>query len=218
MKYIVLDFEMCQIPKAYRTKEYRRSREIIQIGAVMLDEDYEIIDKFESFVAPKYGEIDDFINKLTGISKDDIRDADDIAIVLKEFEKWIGDDEVCCVSWSEADKDQLGYELEHKTIDIPRIAGLIDTWVDCQKTFTKKMGRYNPYNLQEALIASDIMPEGQQHDGMADAYNTAKLFAKLSKNPDYELNEYYNQAREEKVEHLSFCFGDLIKDMNICTA
>lgn len=114
--------------------------------------------------------------------------------------------------------EQVRDELEHKEIDIPRIADLIDTWIDCQKTFTNKMGRYNPYNLEEALIASDIVPEGHQHDGMADAYNTAKLFAKLSKNPNYELNRYYSQARVEEIEHLSFCFADLIKDMNFCTA
>ena len=37
----------------------------------------------------------------------------------------------------------------------------------------------------------------------------AVLFTKLETDPDYRLNELYETARKEDVDHLSFCMGDL---------
>lgn len=38
MDYLVIDLEMCRVKKLYR-KTYKYASEIIQIGAVLLDED-----------------------------------------------------------------------------------------------------------------------------------------------------------------------------------
>ncbi len=48
MNYLVIDLEMCKVPKHYRNKNYKYATEIIQVGAVLLDEEYEMIGK-ESF-------------------------------------------------------------------------------------------------------------------------------------------------------------------------
>ena len=40
MNYVVIDLEMCHVPKTYRSKNYKYASEIIQIGAVMLDQNY----------------------------------------------------------------------------------------------------------------------------------------------------------------------------------
>ena len=39
MNYLVIDLEMCKVPKNYRGKNYKYASEIIQVGAVLLDED-----------------------------------------------------------------------------------------------------------------------------------------------------------------------------------
>ena len=36
-KYVVIDLEMCKVPKAMRTSKYQWSSETIQIGAVLVD-------------------------------------------------------------------------------------------------------------------------------------------------------------------------------------
>ena len=46
-----------------------------------------------------------------------------------------------------------------------------------------------------------------------DAYNTAMLFAKLERDPDYKLNSWYASAKEETTEHLSISLGDMFKDL-----
>ena len=39
MNYLVIDLEMCKVPRDYRSKRYKYANETIQIGAVLLDEE-----------------------------------------------------------------------------------------------------------------------------------------------------------------------------------
>lgn len=49
--------------------------ETIQIGAVLLDENFERIGTLSEYVNPSYGAIDSFIGNLTGIRQSDLRGA-----------------------------------------------------------------------------------------------------------------------------------------------
>ena len=60
-EYVIVDLEMCKVPKPMRTEKYHWSSETIQIGAVLVNENLEIIDEFNSYVHPEYGSIDDYI-------------------------------------------------------------------------------------------------------------------------------------------------------------
>ena len=209
MKYAVVDLEMCCVPKGYRKSGYKYRQETIQIGAVLLDEDYEVIDEFNTFVKPEYGCIDSFIKNLTGISQNDVADAPCFEEALEAFLDWLPADDVRCVSWSNSDPRQIIHESFEKGIEDDRLEIIFANWIDCQKTFGQKMDRKKSYSLEEALFISNIAPEGRAHDGLVDAVNTAVLFTKLETDHDYKLNEYYETARKEGVDHLSFCIGDL---------
>ena len=52
MKYVVLDLEMCKVPKSLRNETYRWCYETIQIGAVLLDENYDVMRCCSSGFAP----------------------------------------------------------------------------------------------------------------------------------------------------------------------
>ncbi len=67
-KHVVIDLEMCRVAKEMK-REYRAKHEIIQIGAVLLDEDMVVTDRISILVKPEFGWIDPFIEKLTGISQ-----------------------------------------------------------------------------------------------------------------------------------------------------
>lgn len=43
MFYLVIDLEMCKVPRYYRERTYKYANETIQIGAVLLDEDFKRI-------------------------------------------------------------------------------------------------------------------------------------------------------------------------------
>ena len=65
MNYVVIDLEMCKVPKQYQSK-YNYSKEIIEIGAVLLDQEYQVIGTQKQFVCPEHGVVDRFISNLTG--------------------------------------------------------------------------------------------------------------------------------------------------------
>ena len=54
MNYLVIDLEMCKVPKDYRNKNYKYASEIIQIGAVLLDERYRRRDEICLYVHPEH--------------------------------------------------------------------------------------------------------------------------------------------------------------------
>lgn len=214
-KYVVVDLEMCKVAKNRRTESFKLGTEIIQVGATLLDEKYEVLDTFNRYVAPAYGQIDTFIHHLTGIGKIDVKDAQDVETVLKEFIDWLPEGEVRAVSWSRTDEKQIRNELAAKQISIKGMDELLDTWIDCQKTFGKKMNSRRSYKLSEALIAADIISEGQEHDGLADAYNTALLFAKMEREEVLQLNPVYAEAITEEQESLKFTLGDLFQGLQL---
>ena len=209
MKCAVVDLEMCKVPKAFRSEKYKYSQETIQIGAVLLDENYEVVSRFNTYVKPQYGQIDSFINRLTGIEKSDVKDAPMMKEALDMFIEWLPSKDVRCVSWSDSDNKQILHEIEAKEIGNGRLDEILESWIDCQKTFDDRMDSDKAFSLEMALIAADIDTEGRQHDGLADAYNTALLFAKMQKNSDFELHPAYKAAHEGKVEHLGYSLGDM---------
>ena len=210
-RYVVVDLEMCKVPKGYK-KEFRCGREIIQIGAVLLDQDFNIYDTFNEYVKPEYGKLDKFITNLTGITEDNLSDADKLSNVLRGFEEWLPDGELVGISWSDTDNNQLIREVDKKSIYISsKLQSVLARWVDCQPQFSDKMKMEKLYSLEEALIATDICTEGRAHNGLVDAYNTALLYAKMQNEDELVLNKYYKIAHcNDEPEHLSFGLGDIL--------
>lgn len=212
--YVVLDFEMCKVSKGARCKEYRMANEIIQWGAVLLDENYDIIDEFNSYVKPEYGRLDKYITSLTGITWNEIADAPSFAEVSERFSEWIPEGDVEIVSWSDHDQHQLSGELRSKRVANVRLEQLLDSWIDSQVMYAQKLDNKKCYSLEEALLACDISIRGRLHNGIDDAYNTGLLFAKMMTEPVLKLNQIYLNAKKEETEHLSCCLGDLLAGLN----
>jgi ERI1 exoribonuclease 2 len=217
-KHVVIDLEMCRVAKEMK-REYRAKHEIIQIGAVLLDEDMVVTDRISILVKPEFGWIDPFIEKLTGISQSQVNDAPMLAYTMRQFIEWLPKEELVAVSWSMNDKDQFEKEFKAKALSFSEMEQLFDGWIDCQETFTKKVHAGCSYSLTDAMIATDIEGEGRAHDGLADAYNTALLFAKMETEEELVLNPYYAVAcREKKEDTLSVSLGELFKGLDLSFA
>ena len=75
MQHIFLDFEMNPIPRENREAREIVLGEIIQIGAVKLNEDYQLTDRFSLNVKPEYSPVMPHITQLTGIRQEDVENA-----------------------------------------------------------------------------------------------------------------------------------------------
>ncbi|MBR2869743.1 MAG: exonuclease domain-containing protein [Clostridia bacterium] len=205
-RYLVIDLEMCKVPKS-RKKFYGCANEIIEIGAVLIDENLEISDSFKTYVSPEFGVIDSYIHNLTGISKNDVTGAPKVREALGMLIEWMPHDAIL-VTWSENDEKQISIETERKGIEIPEMASFWQNAEDCQLIFSSRMDSPKVYGLKEALIIADIFYDEHIHDAYADAYNTALLFIKLKKEKKLELNPYYSGKTASK--HSYNPFADLL--------
>jgi len=211
--YVVIDLEMCRVPKMLRPKDTNLYDEIIQIGAVRIDPSMQIADSFSSFVHPRYGLIDEFIENLTGIRPAMVEDAPDLEKALEAFLNWLPENSVI-LSWSGTDKEQIQKELPIKGIELPGLEDCFENWEDCQLLFSDKIGaKKKIYKLSEALRIADIDFDEHEHDGLADAHNTALLFIKMQTEKDLKLSKHY-QA-EKKKESVSTSLGDLFAKLDL---
>ena len=97
MYYIVLDLEWNQPVSrdthAYQKYGNRLTSEIIQFGAVKLDQNKRIIDSFESMVQPQcYKKLHPHVKRLTSITQQAIDNAPRFPQVAEAFHRWCGKD------------------------------------------------------------------------------------------------------------------------------
>jgi inhibitor of KinA sporulation pathway (predicted exonuclease) len=189
-KYVVLDLEMCRVPRGAKCENFQAPRELIQIGAVLLDEQYKVVDTFMTFVKPQYGWVDDYIRRLTGIQPSSLIEAPSTEQALKMFANWLPEDAVL-VTWSESDVYQIDDEMYFKGIELPELDEYLDTYIDCQQIFSEKMNADKIYKLSEALALTGADCTKGEHDALEDARNTASLFVKLQCEEFFTLNQYF---------------------------
>lgn len=215
MNYLVIDLEMCKVPRDYRSKRYKYANETIQIGAVLLDEEFKRIGTLSQFVHPEHGVIDYFIENLTGIKNVQVKHAPRLQEALLHMLNWIGDREYKVYAWSGSDRAQILHEIKAKNIVDEKIASFMEEsrWVDYQDIFMKRYEMSRKMSLEEAMGRADIDPEGRFHDGLNDAVNTGLLIEKLELNPDYQLVSY--EMPEKLSEHLSSSLGELFAGMEL---
>ena len=200
--YVVIDLEMCNAYKSAMNREMNYRQELIQIGAVALNECYEVVDTFMTHVFPEFGTVDGFINRLTGISKEALRNAPSAQQALESFVAWLPQDAIL-VAWSTNDERQLQKECMRKQLEVPGLQKTFGTWTDCQQLFGQKLNTRKQYRLSEALSVADIYYDDGAHDALVDARNTAKLFAKLQREELFRFSPYFISANEE-----SYCSFD----------
>lgn len=174
MYHVFLDFEMNPIAAENRSPDDPVRHEIIEIGAVKLDPDYRLIDRYDKFVRPERNTITKKITSLTGITQADVENAPVLADALEDFADWIGEGPVRVYSWSDSDRIQLFGECDLKELYIP---DPFFRWMDFQRVYTRLVGlsRRSNLSLQNAIGSVEQSFEGRQHRAVDDAEMSASL-------------------------------------------
>ena len=208
MRRIFIDLEMNPVSNTFPDIKRILRSEIIQIGAVVMEEDLSISGEFSKFVRPGYNDkIKKKITSLTGITTEMVREAGCLSDVLPEFLSWCGKEDYEICSWSESDIWQLMQELSAKKIpDYPGLSYMLNHWRDIQEDFRAAMQMDHMPSLKNAVYLADLDFEGMAHDALADARNTALLY-KASR--DSEGYRRLKAASQDAMTPHTFTMGDM---------
>lgn len=175
MNFIVYDLEAT----CWEGRPPKMVQEIIEIGAVRMNEYGEVLDQFSRFVRPVLNpHLSFFCKKLTSIDQVSINRARPFPEVIEDFMEWAeifdGDDHLLC-SWGNFDKKMFIQDSELHQLDCD--------WVDGYHINVKKqyheIKRWRSYKgLKRVVELEGFDFTGVYHRAISDAQNLAKVFMK----------------------------------------
>mgnify|MGYP001435310445 CR=1 FL=1 len=181
MNLIVFDLEwnIGYQPKTflYHGTELTLRGEIIQIGAVRVDENGDVLDTFEMTLRPRiFRKLHWRIAEVTGLSQGDLEAGVPIAEGLRRFQKWAGPDAEFA-EWGLDDVPVLKQNLFLYNMD----ESWPSRWYDLQQIFLKNFprGEGEGLTLESVVDRLGIPKEEPFHNALDDALYTAKICRKL---------------------------------------
>ncbi len=180
MHYIVMDLEWNQ-PLSYASMPFKRVGdklmfEMIQIGAVKLDENRRFVGSFNRFIRPAhYQKLHPRIRRITGISQDDLSASPAFRDAMAQFLAWCGDDYVL-LTWGCDDISILAQNMAFFKVEnsLPPV-------YDLQLLFSRlTLSGANRHSLRKAMAHYGISASADHpfHSAVDDAYYTALVFQK----------------------------------------
>lgn len=182
MHYIVLDLEFNQgfdIKNNETVNNPSCPFEIIQIGAVKMDEDLNIVESFNEFIKPQiYTDIHPYVAEITGINKNRLKHALCFNEAYEKFKQFLGCSENIFCVWGLVDITELFrnikfYSLEHSSIS--------KKYINLQHHASKYFGCPRGINigLSNAVSILELEEIYKFHDALGDAYYTSEIFKNI---------------------------------------
>ncbi len=204
MKYVCIDIEMTEtVDRKQRRNLHGLRHEIIQLGAVLLDEQFRYLSCIEIPVKPQFCTVTPFIEQLTGITDASLESADSLDISWEKYLSWVGREPVKVFCWSNSDFIQLWDELWVKYGYQNRYMKPLKSFIDLQQLVDSAVGSGSALSLDGALRLMGCSFKGQRHSALGDALNTARILKKMSGernfNPDSAL--VYGKAITIHIEN-----------------
>lgn len=185
MNYIVFDLEFNQdynlTQEERNTLALKCPFEVIQIGAVKLDENLNTLGEFNRLVRPViYTNLNPYVKKMTDITMRALNNADTFDIVYKDFVDFIGSDNSIFCVWGAADMKELFRNIQYHKLDwslIPK------DYLDIQKHASRGFNTTKGTNigLSNAVELLNIPLKDKFHDAFSDAYYTAEVFKNIDR-------------------------------------
>lgn len=173
MDYIIVDFEWNQPKNEEKrvTTPIVFDSELIEIGAVKLNSEFEKTDELRVYIKPVfYPELHGRIARLTNITGSDIASAEGFPEAYSRFLDWCGPD-FAFMTWGPTDIPVLMDNLiMHGIPHLP-----LPECYDLQRIFDREILRENRQcSLEKAMEIMKLTPD-KAHDALNDARNTAAI-------------------------------------------
>lgn len=180
MNYVVVDLEwnqaMSSKSSVFNRLPIHLRGEIIQIGAVRLNEDMTPGEEFQIDVKPVYFKRMHYkVKKLTGFDKERLSHGVAFPEALAQFRAWCGDG-VTFLTWGYDDQGIMEQNIIIHDLDWDWISG----WVNLQLIYNLQTGGdKNQKSLATAMEHFGIEQTRVAHDALGDAYNTGLVCSRL---------------------------------------
>jgi len=183
MKYIVLDLEFNQAfdfgnGRSKPTDE-RCPFEIIQIGAVRLDDNFKYEDSLSIFIEPSiYKRLHPYVARITGLKESHLSGKQKFPHALAELHAFACTEDVVYCVWGANDIKELRKNMNY--YKLTNDATFLN-YIDVQKIASKHLKHLEGMGigLKNAITALDIEMDKPFHDALNDAEYTAKILQRL---------------------------------------
>ena len=196
MNYIVFDLEFNQ-SFDFKTGSASKSNpecpfEIIQIGAIKLNSDYEKIGEFNQYIKPViYKRLHPYVEKITGIKQDELDTGKLFPEVFEAFCEFVDPEEDILCSWGSDDVKSLHRNIRYHKLPAAKMP---DRYMNIQGFATSYL-KYEPgkaIGLKNAVELLNIEIESTFHNALNDAYYTAEIFKVVK--PEILISERFKAS------------------------
>ena len=198
MHYIVLDLEWNQPMRREEriTDPFPFDSEVIEFGAIRLDDQFRPQGEYRSYVRPSYyPKMNMHVAGLTRIRARDLAAAPAFPEAYRAFRDWCGDD-CCFCTWGPDDipvlmDNMLMYGLD--TDDVP-------TCFDLQHIFAVEIMRQERQFSLEYAVELLGLEKDRSHDALNDVRNTVRVCSRMNLDEyigDYALR-YVGYAQDKR--------------------
>ena len=175
MNYIVFDLEWNQSPYGKAREIERLPFEIIEIGAVKLNTDREVVDTFQVIVRPAvYRKLNYRTREIVHMKQQELENGEWFPDAVRQFLAWAGPDSIFC-TWGTVDLPELQRNMKYYNM-LGLLKGPMH-YYDVQKLFAIQ---YEDMKSRRSLeYGADFFHlEKTQafHRALADAIYTAEIF------------------------------------------
>jgi len=178
VNYVVLDLEWNQSSQTAEEAGDSLLFEIIEIGAIKLSEEKNMVGEFSRLVKPQvFHEMHRITSKLIHLQMQELEKGTPFPKVAEEFLEWCGEEVMFC-TWGPLDLTE--FQKNMKYYQMPPLSEKPIAFFDVQKLFSiayedRKTRRSLEYAVDFLNIEKDI----PFHRAFSDAYYTAKVFARI---------------------------------------
>lgn len=201
MHYVIMDLEW---NNSYNKKLRNFFNEIIEIGAVMFDDDLDVEDTFSVLIKSQLSnKLSGRVRDLTHISNEDMYGGVRIQKAISDFSKWLGDKDCVFMSWGDGDIRVMLDNLQFfcGIEGIPFITKYMDLQKYCQQYLKLSNAQQIGLSAAAGLFGIDVS-EFSTHRALDDSLLSLRCLKK-SYNPEL-LSGFIHDCDENFYKRLLF--------------
>lgn len=204
--YIVFDLEWNQSAHGKEASVEDFPFEIIEIGAVKLDEQFHMIDEYHRLIRPQvYTKMHHVISEVTHMDMEELqRDGESFVTAGADFLKWCGADAVYC-TWGSMDLTELQRNLAYFGMENPFPKPLL--YYDVQKLYGLFLGEGAKPSLDTAVAELGLLTERPFHRAPDDAFYTGLVLEQMKPEqilPYVSIDYYRLPDNKDEEVHMTF--------------